>query len=80
MEEYIQYLHVLAALLLEVYKQVFWVFLLVCEQQAFEQQDNLDIRYRLVYLAEEHEVVEAVDILHFLSSVNQGEILIWYQL
>lgn len=79
MEEYIQYLHVLAALLLEVYKQVFWVFLLVCEQQAFEQQDNLDIRYRLVYLAEEHEVVEAVDILHFLSSVNQGEILIWYQ-
>lgn len=79
MEEYIQYLHVLAALLLEVYKQVFWVFLLVCEQQAFEQQDNLGIRYRLVYLAEEHEVVEAVDILHFLSSVNQGEILIWYQ-
>lgn len=85
MEEHIPFQHVLAVHWQEVGMQVFLVSLLVygrlqiLEAQAFEGQDSLGIHCQLVYLAVELEVVEVADSPHFLSDLNQDEILIWNQ-
>lgn len=52
----------------------------ILEVKVFARQDSLDIHCLLAYLAVELEVVEVAGSPHFLSDVNQDEILIGYQL